>query len=93
MQNFRLDRTPVSIRENLSWLFIIRNFVIFGALFTVFISVFALHVAIPHKSLSLVIIALGSFNLYTWFRLRYMIPVTELEIFAHLAIEHLVPSR
>jgi len=87
MQNFRLDRTPVSIRENLSWLFIIRNFVIFGALFTVFISVFALHVAIPHKSLSLVIIALGSFNLYTWFRLRYTIPVTELEIFAHLAID------
>lgn len=87
MQNFRLDRTPISIRENLSWLFIIRNFVIFGALFTVFISVFALHVAIPHKSLSLVIIALGSFNLYTWFRLRYTVPVTELEIFSHLAID------
>ena len=85
--HFRLDRSPISIRENLNWLFIIRNFILTGALFTVFVSVFALHIAIPHKSLSLVIIALASFNIYTWFRLRQVTPVTELEIFAHLAID------
>ena len=87
MHNFRLDRSPVSIRENLNWLFIIRNFVITGTLFTVFVSVFALHMAIPHKSLSLIIFAIGSFNAYTWFRLRHATPVTELEIFSHLAID------
>ena len=85
--HFRLDRSPISIRENLSWLFIIRNFILTGALFTVVVSVFALHIAIPHKSLSLVILALTSFNIYTWFRLRQVTPVTELEIFAHLAID------
>ena len=87
MQNFRLDRSPVSIRENLTWLFIIRNFIIAGTLFTVFVSVFGLHIAIPHKSLSLVIIVVASFNAYTWFRLRHATPVTELEIFSHLAID------
>ena len=87
MPNFCLDRSPVSIRENLNWLFIIRNFVITGTLFTVFVSVFALQMAIPHKSLSLIILAIGSFNAYTWFRLRHSTPVTELEIFSHLAID------
>ncbi len=82
-----LPRTAISTRENLKWLFILRNLMIVSESVLIILSVYGLSVPLPQQHLWLVIMAIGSVNLYTWMRLNTDNPVTELELFSQLVID------
>jgi two-component system sensor histidine kinase RegB len=80
-------KTHVSIRENLQWLFILRNLMIISESGILFLAIFGLGIKLPHQALALIIVAIISVNLYTWIRLKTQKEVTELEIFCQLIID------
>lgn len=82
-----LPKQELSARANLKWLFILRNLMIAGEAFLILLSVYGLQIPLPQESLWLVITAIGAANLYTWLRLQTETPITELEIFAQLALD------
>ena len=53
----------------------------------IIISVYGLNIRLPQEQLWLVLLSIGSANLYTWMRLKTEDPVTELEIFSQLVID------
>ncbi|MDQ7089054.1 MAG: ATP-binding protein [Methylococcales bacterium] len=87
MQAQILPNTPLSIRENLKWLFILRNLMIFSESGIVFLAIFGLGIELPQQELCLVILSIVSINFYTWMRLKTEEDVTELEIFSQLIID------
>ena len=74
-------------KENLHWLFILRNMMIGGASLIIFISVFGLNIPLNLLALWPVIFAIAAFNFYTWLRLQIDTPISELEIFSQLAMD------
>ncbi|WP_198244095.1 ATP-binding protein [methane-oxidizing endosymbiont of Gigantopelta aegis] len=82
-----LPKSEISIRENLKWLFVLRNLIIFATIFLMFIVTSGLGIKLPQDQLWLVIFAIAAVNLYTWMRLQTQEPVTELEIFSQLVID------
>ncbi|MDT8407782.1 MAG: ATP-binding protein [Methylococcales bacterium] len=82
-----LPRTAISTQDNLKWLFILRNLMIVSETVLIILSVYGLSVPLPQQHLWLVIMAIGSVNLYTWMRLKTDNPVTELELFSQLVID------
>ncbi|MDZ4150366.1 MAG: sensor histidine kinase, partial [Methylicorpusculum sp.] len=82
-----LPKSEISARQNLKWLFILRNLMMAGEALLIIISVQGLNIRLPHEQLWLVILSIGAVNLYTWMRLRTDDPVTELEIFSQLVID------
>ena len=75
---------------NLHRLFMLRNIAIIGQLIAVYVTQIVLQVPLPILSISLVIITLALFNLFTVFRLRMGGRVTQLEFFLHLLVDVLV---
>lgn len=82
-----LPKTQLSIRENLRWLYILRNLMLFAVTFTVFIAVNGLGINLPQNQLWLAIFAISVLNLYTWLRLRTDEEVTEHEIFSQICMD------
>lgn len=82
-----LPKQEISAKENLQWLFILRNLMIGGESLLLLISIDILKIPLHEDPLWLTLIAIGSVNLYTWMRLKTDIPVTELEIFSQLAVD------
>jgi two-component system, sensor histidine kinase RegB len=82
-----LPKSEISARQNLKWLFILRNLMLAGEALLIIISVQGLNIRLPHEQLWLVILSIGTVNLYTWMRLKTDDPVTELEIFSQLVID------
>lgn len=82
-----LPKSGISAKENLQWLFILRNLLIAGESLVILISVYGLDIPLPQEKLWLVIIAIGIANLYTWLRLQTDTPITELEIFSQLTLD------
>ncbi len=82
-----LPKSEISIRENLKWLFILRNLIIFAEVFLIFIVTTGLGVKLPQEQLWLVVFSVAAVNLYTWMRLQTDEPVTELEIFSQISID------
>lgn len=82
-----LPKTEISIRENLKWLYILRNLMLFVVTFTVFIAVNGLGINLPQNQLWLAIFAISILNLYTWLRLRTAEEVTEHEIFSQICMD------
>ncbi|WP_036248496.1 ATP-binding protein [Methylobacter sp. BBA5.1] len=80
-------KSEISARQNLKWLFILRNLMIVSEAGLVFISIYGLNIRLPQEQLWLVILSIAAVNLYTWMRLQTEDPVTELEIFSQLAID------
>lgn len=82
-----LPKAEISIRENLNWLYILRNLMLFAVVISVFIAVYGLDIALPMNQLWLTIFAMSILNLYTWLRLRTPEPVTEHEIFSQICMD------
>ena len=82
-----LPKAEISIRENLNWLYILRNLLLFGVVISVFIAVHGLGIKLPMNQLWLAIFAISILNLYTWLRLRTDEPVTEHEIFSQICMD------
>ncbi len=82
-----LPKSEISIRENLKWLFILRNLMITAEVLLIFISTYGLGIKLPQEQLWLVIFSIGAVNLYTWMRLQTDELVTELEIFSQISID------
>lgn len=82
-----IPKTEISAKENLQWLFILRNLMIGGESLLLLISIDILKIPLHEEPLWLTIIAIGTVNLYTWMRLKTDVQVTEMEIFSQLAID------
>lgn len=82
-----IPKTEISAKENLQWLFILRNLMIGGESMLLLISIDILKIPLHEEALWLTIIAIASVNLYTWMRLKTDLPVTEMEIFSQLALD------
>ncbi|MDD4915630.1 MAG: ATP-binding protein [Methylococcales bacterium] len=82
-----LPKTQISIRENLKWLYILRNLMLFAVTVTVFIAINGLGINLPQNQLWLAIFAISILNLYTWLRLRTEEEVTEHEIFSQICMD------
>jgi two-component system, sensor histidine kinase RegB len=82
-----LPKSEISVRQNLKWLFILRNMMILGESFLVIMFVYGLNIMIPEQQLWLVIVAIIVVNTYTSMRLQTDDPVTELEIFSQICID------
>lgn len=82
-----LPKAEISIRENLKWLYILRNLMLFVVTITVFVAINGLGIALPQNQLWLAIFAVSILNLYTWLRLRTAEEVTEHEIFSQICMD------
>ncbi|MDT4329495.1 ATP-binding protein [Methylomonas sp. MED-D] len=82
-----LPKAEISIRENLRWLYILRNLMLFAVTVAVFIAVNGLGISLPQNQLWLAIFAISILNLYTWLRLRTAEEVTEYEIFSQICMD------
>lgn len=82
-----LPKTEISIRENLKWLYILRNLMLFAVTVAVFIAINGLNIDLPQHQLWLAIFAISILNLYTWLRLRTPEEVTEHEIFSQICMD------
>lgn len=82
-----LPKSEISARENLNWLFILRNLLLLAGSLLILMSEYVLQVSLPLDGLWLAIIAIGAVNGFTWLRLNSDVPVTELEIFAQLSLD------
>lgn len=87
MLSYVLPKSQISVRQNLKWLFILRNMMILGECFLVVMFVYVLNIEIPEQQLWLVIVAIIAVNVYTSLRLQTNDPVTELEIFSQICID------
>ena len=82
-----LPKAEISIRENLRWLYILRNLMLFAVTVAVFIAINGLGINLPQNQLWLAIFAISILNLYTWLRLRTPEEVTEHEIFSQICMD------
>ncbi|WP_374089723.1 ATP-binding protein [Methylomicrobium lacus] len=80
-------KSEFSARQNLRWLFILRNMLILAASLLLVISAYGLNIQLPEEQLWLVIVSIISVNMYTSMRLQTGDPVSELEIFSQLTID------
>ena len=80
-------KSQVSDRQNLKWLFILRNLMIFCEVILIFLSVYALGLHLPEQQLWLVVFSMCAANIYTSMRMQAEDIVTELEIFTQISID------
>ncbi len=82
-----LPKSEISARQNLKWLFILRNMLLLGECFLVVLFVYGFNIQIPEQQLWLVIVAIIVVNMYTSMRLQTDDPVTEIELFSQICID------
>ncbi len=82
-----LPETQISSRDNLEWLFILRNLMLGGESLVIFLATNGLGISLPQQQLWLVVFSIAAVNTYTWVRLQTNEPVTEIEIFSQLIID------
>ncbi|HSN23171.1 MAG TPA: ATP-binding protein [Methylomicrobium sp.] len=80
-------KSEFSARQNLRWLFILRNLLILAGVLLITISIYGLNINLPEEQLWLVVLSIISVNMYTSMRLQTEDPVSELEIFSQLTID------
>lgn len=80
-------KSEISARQNLKWLFILRNLMILSEALLIILSIYGLNIRLPEQQLWLVVVAIISINMYTSMRLQTEDPVTEMEIFAQLTMD------
>ena len=76
-----------SVRQNLTWLFLLRNFLIAGESLLLVVTVYLIAYQIPERLIWAIISVAMIVNSLTWYRLQHDNPVTELELFAHLIFD------
>lgn len=87
MLQIAFPKSNISIRDNLKWLYILRNLMIIGESLLIIITVNGLQINLPQEQLWYVIFSICAVNLYTWMRLRTDEPVSDLEIFFQITID------
>lgn len=80
-------KSEISARQNLKWLFILRNLMILSEALLIILSIYGLNIRLPEEQLWLVVVAIISVNIYTSMRLQTEDPVTELEIFSQITMD------
>ena len=80
-------KSEFSARQNLKWLFILRNLMIFSESLLIFLSTYGLKIRLPEQQLWLVVLLIIAANIYTSIRLQAEEPITETEIFAQLVMD------
>ena len=79
-------------KQNLHRLFILRNIAVLGWGIAIYAVVAFMGMPIPAISMSMVILSLAGFNIFTWLRLRSSSPVGHLEFLFQLMIDVLALS-
>ncbi|MEY3807938.1 MAG: hypothetical protein RI893_914 [Pseudomonadota bacterium] len=87
MLSHAVHKSEFSARQNLKWLFILRNLMILSEVILIILSIYGLNIKLPEQPLWLVILSIAIVNCYTSMRLETDDPVTELEIFSQLVID------
>ncbi len=87
MSSQSLYKPQISTRDNLEWLFILRNLMMGGEALVIFLASNGLGITLPEQQLWLVICSIAAVNMYTWMRLQTEEPVTEIEIFSQLIVD------
>ncbi len=85
-----MNLTPTlvsSIAINLRRLVVMRCFVLAGQFLAVWVAVTSLHMALPVRPLVGIIAAMTAVNFLTWWRMQRPWPVSEIELFSHLALD------
>jgi two-component system sensor histidine kinase RegB len=80
-------KSEAAARQNLKWIYILRNLMMLIESLLIFLSIHGLNFRLPEQQLWLVILSIGSVNIYTSMRLQTDEPVTELEIFSQITID------
>ena len=80
-------KTQTSVRQNLRWLYILRNLMMLSEVLLIILAVYGLGIKLPEQQLWLVVMSTGAINIYTSMRLDTDDPVTELEIFSQISID------
>ncbi|MDD2863186.1 MAG: ATP-binding protein [Methylococcales bacterium] len=80
-------KSELSVRQNLKWLFVLRNLMLFSEAFLIFLSVHGLHIGLPERPLWWIVASIAAVNIYTWLRLDEPTPVTTQEIFVQLTLD------
>ncbi len=76
-----------SARQNLTWLFRLRNFLIAGESLLLVVTVYLIAYQIPERLIWAIISVAMIVNSLTWYRLQHSHPVTEVELFIHLVFD------
>jgi len=87
MLSYTSPESEFSARQNLKWLFILRNLMILSEVILIVLSVYGLNIRLPEQPLWLVVLSIIVVNIYTSMRLETDDPVTELEIFSQLVLD------
>jgi two-component system sensor histidine kinase RegB len=82
-----IPKSEISTRQNLRWLFILRNMMVLSESLLIFISVYGLNIRLPEEQLWLVIASIVAVNVYTSVRLDAEEAVTQFEIFLQLGMD------
>ncbi|MGZ8903984.1 MAG: hypothetical protein ACXW0H_10585 [Methylobacter sp.] len=80
-------KSEFSARQNLRWLYILRNLMILSESMLIFLSSYGLNIRLPEQQLWLVVLSMAAFNIYTYLRLETEELVTEAEIFTQLVVD------
>jgi two-component system sensor histidine kinase RegB len=80
-------KSQVSVRQNLKWLFILRNLMICCEVMLIILAVHGLEIRLPEQQLWLVVLSTGAANIYTSARMQADDPITELEIFSQICLD------
>lgn len=87
MFSYVSSKSELSFRQNLRWLFVLRNLMLFSEAFLIFISTHGLYLELPQRPLWWIVASIAAVNIYTWFRLEDQTPVTSKEIFIQLVLD------
>jgi len=80
-------KPEISAKQNLKWIFILRNLMLLSEMMLIILSTFGLQIRLPQQQLWLVVLSIAAVNLYTWMRLQTDDPITEAEIFSQITID------
>ncbi len=80
-------KSQVSARQNLKWLFILRNLMIFCEVILILLTIHGLGIRLPEQQLWLVVLSAGAINVYTSMRMQSDEVVSEIEIFSQICID------
>lgn len=74
-------------RQNLRWLFVLRNLMICGEALAILISLYGLDIPLREVPLWGILTFLVTFNWWTWLRLGSSEPIAEIELFIQLSFD------
>ncbi len=87
MFSYVASKSELSVRQNLKWLFVLRNLMLFSEAFLIFLTVYGLQIQLPQRPLWWIVASIAAVNIYTWLRLQDASPVTTQEIFLQLVLD------